>query len=42
MGDRAYVHRVTVEVGQLLQPHDFFHGPHITERIEAASANAFG
>jgi 2-polyprenyl-6-methoxyphenol hydroxylase-like FAD-dependent oxidoreductase len=35
------VHRAMIEVGQLLQPHDLFHEPHIMERIEAASAKAF-
>jgi 2-polyprenyl-6-methoxyphenol hydroxylase-like FAD-dependent oxidoreductase len=35
------VHRAMIEVGQLLQPHDLFHEPHIMERIEAASAKTF-
>jgi 2-polyprenyl-6-methoxyphenol hydroxylase-like FAD-dependent oxidoreductase len=35
------VHRAMVEVGQLLQTHDLLHEPHITERIQAASAKAF-
>jgi hypothetical protein len=34
------VHRAMIEVGQLLQPHDLLHQPHIMERIEAASAKA--
>ena len=32
------VHRAMTEVGQLLQPHDLLHEPHIMERIKAASA----
>jgi 2-polyprenyl-6-methoxyphenol hydroxylase-like FAD-dependent oxidoreductase len=34
------VHRAMIEVGQLLEPHDLLHQPHIMERIEAASAKA--
>jgi hypothetical protein len=35
------VHRAMNQVGQLLQPHDLFHEPHIMERIKAASAKPF-
>jgi hypothetical protein len=35
------VHRAMIEVGQLLQPQSLFHGPHIKQRIEAASAKTF-
>jgi 2-polyprenyl-6-methoxyphenol hydroxylase-like FAD-dependent oxidoreductase len=35
------VHRAMTEVGQLRQPHDLFHEPHIMERIKAASAKTF-
>ncbi|SHL70376.1 2-polyprenyl-6-methoxyphenol hydroxylase [Bradyrhizobium lablabi] len=35
------VHRAMIEVGQLLQPHDLLHEPHIKERIDAVSAKAF-
>jgi hypothetical protein len=35
------VHRAMTEVGQLLQPHDLFHEPHIMERIKAAPAKTF-
>jgi 2-polyprenyl-6-methoxyphenol hydroxylase-like FAD-dependent oxidoreductase len=35
------VHRAMIEVAQLLQPRDLLHEPHMMERIEAASANAF-